>query len=892
MKLIDEKRILINTNFSDKKDVFKHIADLAYKNGDITDAKILTSDLTKREVQFSTGLEDQFAIPHAISETVLTPKIYIIINEKNIKWKTLDQKDIVKYIFAILVPKKTSNLHLKILAAIATKMNDPKFKELIKQGAKLDIIKEINNIKLVDDATKKLPKDNLIKPTLKIVGVTSCAAGIAHTYMARDRILKACAENNWDCKIETRGTIGPEHVLSKQDIIDADIVFIASDLKIDMNQFKGKFLIESDTNQAIRNAEKLIKKGIHNKNNPQPKATKASTKGGDTFDDNVIFNLSSKTKNKAMQALMTAIGYMLPVTIAGGILMAIPNIIAAHSINTKTGAGAADAWNFVGQPFLHGWFIVGKMGLTLMLPIFGMYLAYAIAGRSAMPAALIGTFLINDSTTLKIFLPSFISDYFKKQGHGTLNSFSPQAGFLGAIVIGFFVGYLVQGMKWINWPKLFKPVIPIMIIPVLSTFITYVFTVYVAAIPLIFLMFEFFKILHQANTVSPFILPLIGMVFAGMIAFDLGGPLNKTAYVVALAIFTTSITNMAKNHQTFTSLPYSDFAPQAAVNAAIGVPPIGAWLATILFKRKFSNAEIQTGKAALGMGLVGISEGAIPFAITNPVKAITANVVGAVCAGAIVVLFQCRYIAGLGSPLGTFLGYIPAGRFTYIGWLIGTISGSVITALIFGFWRPRVVEYEETYEANKNAKATFYTANNLNTKAQIFKYNTISLSKKFGISLVHLANPRNWLRDPQMYGDKTEYKINKYKEKSLMLLKRIQEKTTNYEELVVGFNKLILVEKSDRSKKRFQTLSDHNQAKASKSNNLFKSLKVIENYRLNNRINKLQKIALIDIKPLIKKEHYKIKVNNLKLTLSQTKKTDKQTKIKNQINQLNQKINN
>ncbi len=892
MKLIDRSQILINTDFKLKTDIFKAIAQLAFKNGDIKDADVLEADLLQRESQISTGLEAGFAIPHAISETVLAPKIYIIINKDYLKWKTLDNKNIVKYIFTILVPKKASNVHLKILAALAVKMNDPKFRTLIKSGDQLKIIDIINNFKLTDEAD--LAKDVLeanenSKATIKIVGVTSCAAGIAHTYMARDRILDACKKNNWACKIETRGTIGPEHVLTKADIAEADIVYIASDMKIDLNQFKDKHILESDTNQAIRNAEALIKKAIKQKAHP-PK--KSANDKADNFDDNVIFNLSSKTKSKAMQALMTAIGYMLPITIAGGILMSIPNIIAAHSINTKTGAGASNAWDFVGQPFLHGWFIVGQFGLKLMLPIFGMYLAWAIAGRSAMPAALIGTYLINDSTTLKLFLPAFISDYFKGQGSVAANGFSPQAGFLGAIVIGFFVGYLVQAMKWINWPKMFKPVIPIMIIPVLSTFITYVFTIYVAAIPLIFIMFEFFKMLHSANNVSPLILPLIGMLFAGMIAFDLGGPLNKTAYVVAMAIFTTAITNMGKDHQTFTSLPYSDFAPQAAVNAAIGVPPLGAWLATILFKRKFSNAEIQTGKAAFGMGLVGISEGAIPFAITNPIKAITANVVGAVTAGAIVVLFQCRYIAGLGSPLGTFLGYIPAGRFTYIGWIIGTVSGSVVTALIFGFWRPRVVEYEQTYQTNKNAQNAFYKSQNLHTKWAIFSYNFKKLSKIFGISLLHLTNPKNWIRDPQMHGDPIEYKVNKYKQKSLSTLKKLQDKIDNANQLVIGFEKLITIEESTSSHKRLQKLADNNKLKATRFSNNFKSIKTIANYRLDNYLKKIKNETLIDIKPLIKIERIKIKIVNLELLLKNSTNQKRQTKIQQKILNLKTAISN
>ena len=853
MNLINEKKIIVNTLFKNKEEIFKHISQMAFKHGDSLNAKTLEDDFNKRESQLSTGLENEFAIPHAISASVTRPTIYIVINKNEIPWKTLDNKDKVKYVFALLVPKKATNIHLKLLAAVATKLNSDKFKKLIINHKVKLIVEEINNISL-QEATKKLEKNNyqeVHESALKIVGVTSCAAGIAHTYMARDRIMEACKKNAWACKIETRGTIGPENILSKADIEEADIVFIASDLKIDLNQFAGKHIINTDTNNAIRNATTLINKAIKNKINNSIPTSKI--KKGDHFDDNVIFNLGDKAKNKLMQALMTAIGYMLPITIAGGILMAIPNIYAAHNAAQHVNDLHYNAWDFVGHPFMHGWFIVGTMGLKLMLPIFGMYLAYSIAGRSAMAAALIGTYLINDASTMKIFLPQFITDYLNGQGGNAGSNFSPQAGFLGAIIIGLFVGYLVQAMKWVNWPKMFKPVIPILIIPVLSTFITYVFTVYVAAIPLIFIMFEFFKMLHSASNVSPVLLPLIGMLFAGMIAFDLGGPLNKTAYVVALAIYTTAINNMSVNHESFTSLPYSDFAPQAAVNAAIGVPPLGAWLATVLFRKKFSNAERQTGQAAFGMGLVGISEGAIPFAITNPIKAITANVVGAVCAGGIVVAFQCRYIAGLGSPLGTFLGYIPAGRFTYIGWLIGTISGSLITALIFGFWRPKVVEYEEAFQQRQAKKETFYKNKHLKNKKEIFKYNFLKLMKNFGHNFIMFLNLKNWIRDPQMHGDPFEYKIEKYKQNSLMKLKKRKNKIERIEKIITGFGKLIIFEKSEHAKNRFIALRDKNNHKLLKLNKEYQTYKELMTKSLVEYTDKINAKALKQQQKITKK---------------------------------------
>ncbi len=859
INLINKNKIIVNGDFKSKTDIFKKIAQLAFENKDAKNQDQLEKSLIARENEISTGLEKGFAIPHAISDTVLHPAVYIIINKHDIDWKTIDNTNKVKYIFCLLVPKKASDEHLKLLAALAVKMNDDKFCELIKKGKSTKIIDIINNIEIDkkpkkqklaksnQGSTKKSKKDSAENEEF-IIGVTSCAAGIAHTYMAKDKLVQACEKNGWKHKFETRGTIGPENVLTKQEIQKATLVVIASDLAIDMNQFKGKKIIEVDTNAAIRNAEAVIKKGLSNKT----KVHDGSSKNSD--DDNMIFNLSSKNKNPIMKALMTAIGYMIPITITGGILMAIPDIIAAHGSGANNGTGG---WHFPNH-FVAGWFQVGAIGLKLMLPIFGMYLAFAIAGRSAMPAGLIGTYLINDTSVLKIALPKAITDLLDNLNGG---AFNVQAGFLGAIAVGFFAGYLVRGIKWINFPKILKPVVPIMVIPVLSTFITYIFVIYVAALPLTFIMSEFYTVLHKSSGASKFVLPLIGMLFAAMIALDLGGPFNKTALLVGTAIFTSAL---IPHGATPLNINYSDIAPQTATQAAISVPPLGAWLATVLFRKKFSVQERTTGKAAFGMGLVGISEGAIPFAITNPLRAVCANVIGAAVSGGMVVLFGCRFVAGLGSPIGTFAGYIPS-DVPYAGWIISVMTGATITALIFGFSRPRVVEYEEAYILEQNVKNAEYRKQGLTTKGSIFKFNSINISKAIGYAGLSLINPKKWLRDPNLSGDPETYKINKCKNVEVVFLEKYNTKIENFKNINIGFDTLIAKDVSEKGRNRLLKSRARNNDKLVKLETYFTDKKIQVSEKIEIRINKI-------------KTHYqKIKENEIK------KEQQKQNQIKNQI---------
>ncbi len=872
-KIISKDQIIINSNFESINEIFHKISTLAVENGVASDQKVLEKALKDREAQTPTGLEKGFAIPHAISDTVKKPTVYIIINKKEIDWKTIDNTNKVKYVFCLLVPKKATDAHLKLLAALAVRMNDDQFCKLI-TNAKVDqIIDTINKIDIEKDSKEETKNTKKSKTTSKefIIGVTSCAAGIAHTYMAKDKLVQACEKNGWKHKIETRGSIGPENVLTRDDIEKATLVVIASDLKIDLQQFKGKKIIEVDTNAAIRNSEQIINRGLKSKNISQ------SANQGNSDDDNMIFNLSSKNKNPIMKALMTAIGYMIPITITGGILMAIPDIIAAHGSAANGGQGG---WHFPNH-FIAGWFQVGAVGLKLMLPIFGMYLAYAIAGRSAMPAGLIGTYVINDPSILKQALPQKITDWLDHlNGVNTAGGFNVQAGFLGAIAVGFFVGYLVQGLKWINFPKIIKPVVPIMVIPVLSTFITYVFVIYVAALPLTFIMSEFFILLHKSSHASQVVLPLIGMLFAAMIAFDLGGPFNKTALLVATAIFVSAVNQFPTNGESFKTMSYSDIVPQTATQAAISVPPLGAWIATVLFKKKFSVQERTTGKAAFGMGLVGISEGAIPFAITNPLRAVLANVIGAAVAGGMVVLFGCRFVAGLGSPIGTFAGYIPS-QVPYAGWILSTLTGSIITALIFGFSRPRVVEYEEVYNEEKvirtNAKNLTYKQNKISTTGGKIWYELKVVFKIIFMIILTLLNPKKWFKDPKLVGDPITYKINKSNALEGIFNEKYQTKITNLKNVNSGFDLLIEKDQSETGKKRLIKNRNRNNIKLLKLENLYAMKKVIINFKT---INKIKKLTI-----------QKSTKNKNKLTIQKsTKKKNKfsinKTEYKNMINKL------
>ena len=538
----------------------------------------------------------------------------------------------------------------------------------------------------------------------KIVAVTACAAGIAHTYMAAESLEKAAKKAGYKIKVETQGSIGAENVLTEKDIETADVVIIAADINIDLMRFSGKRILSVKSIDAIKAPEALIKRAYDEAKVFGAKGTKV---GKVTL---------GKTENNFVKHIMSGISYMTPMVIASGILLAIANIFAFQANEL----GQIVNWGFDKTTqmgfFMSKLFEVGQIGFKLMIPLFAAFVANSIADKPAIAPAMIGAYLVNDATYL-----------------GTQTG----GGFLGAILVAFIVGYLVKGLKKIKWPKILQPLLAIMIIPLIATFAIMVIVTYLIGNPIAGLMDSLYSGLTTLNETfagAPFI---IGAIIGGMIGFDFGGPVNKTALIFGTAVYTDTVAKFG--------IANANFVPQTATQAAISVAPLGIWLASVLFKNKFTKNEKISASSAFGMGMVGVTEGAIPFAASNPVQMITASVAGSALAGGLASITGCKFYGGIGSPLGAVIGYIEQ-PVPFITWILCIFAGILVTALIIGFWRKPVCEEEEEYievepnevieESIVESKELFsedhiYIDENSTTQDEAFKF-IASIAKKHG----------------------------------------------------------------------------------------------------------------------------------------------------------------
>ncbi len=503
---------------------------------------------------------------------------------------------------------------------------------------------------------------------MKIVAITSCAAGISHTFMAEEALLKVAENTDDEIRVETQGNIGTQTPLTASEIEQADLVIIASDVTISLARFAGKKVYQTSTNDVIADAQAVVTTAKTKAEVPLQSIAQAkgTTVGGVT--------IGTSKNNAFFRHTMSGVGYMIPMATCG-LLLALANIFA---FNTDA-AGHLVNWGFDQKTalgyFMAHLFQVGKVGFTLMIPLFAGFVANSIADRPAIAPAMIGAYIAND--------PAFL---------GTKTGGS----FLAALLIAFIVGYFVLWLKRVPWPKILQPSVPIMIIPVISTFCVFVFVLYGIGKPISLAMDAMYHGLNVLVTQYQGSSFLIGAVIGGMIGFDFGGPINKTAYVFSTAVYVDTLGQYG--------VQGANLLPYTAVQAAISIAPLGVFVASRLFKNKFSSDEKNTANAACAMGLVGVSEGAIPFAAAHPLQMIVASVCGSALAGGLVGLFNIKNYGGLGSPLGTIIGYVEQ-PWPILSWVLCTGAGILLTAVIIGLWRTKAqrVVTEESENSEKEA---------------------------------------------------------------------------------------------------------------------------------------------------------------------------------------------
>lgn len=463
---------------------------------------------------------------------------------------------------------------------------------------------------------------------LKLLAVTACPTGIAHTYMAAEKLQQAADELGVDMKVETQGSIGAENVLSDNDVKEADGIIIAADKEVDRERFAGKRVLSTGVADGIHRPKELIERV---RTAPVQAGTAPAGGGGAG---------GGRERSAAYKALMNGVSHMIPFVVVGGLLLAVSIALGGHSSSEGITFDEGSFWFYVNA--------LGTLGFTLMLPIFSGYIAYALGDRPALVPGMIGGFLAADATTI-----------YKADAN---------AGFLGAIATGFLAGYLVVWIKKVKVPKFVQPIMPIIVIPIVSTLALGLFYIYVIGQPI---SWVFTHLTSWLNGMTGSSAVLLGAIIGLMIAFDMGGPVNKTAFLVAVGLIGTNNTVMG----------------MAA--AAIPVMPLGQGLATQLRRKLYSDQERETGIAALFMGCFGISEGAIPFAAARPAQVIPANMLGGAVAGAVAGIAGVTNSVPHGGPIVSVFGAVGGVGMFFVAIAAGTVVTALTTNALIGLKQRR-----------------------------------------------------------------------------------------------------------------------------------------------------------------------------------------------------------
>lgn len=453
----------------------------------------------------------------------------------------------------------------------------------------------------------------------KILAVTACPTGIAHTYMAAEALQQAAQEKNISFKVETRGALGVENELSETEIADAHCIIVAAEIDVDAGRFEGKSVITVPIGEAIRNPGGLLDEALSKEAAPQElreqvEQTKAKR---------------APQRKGPYKHLMNGVSHMLPLVVAGGLIIALSFVFGINAFKEEGTLPAALMSIGSGAAF------------ALMVPILSGFIAFSIAEKPGLAPGLVGGMLAAQNG----------------------------AGFLGGIISGFLAGYIAVLLRnWIKLPKNFEGLKPILIIPLLGTLITGLLMIYVIGGPVKAIMDALTSWLSGMGTTNAV---LLGLILGAMMAFDMGGPLNKAAYTFSIGLLSTNITG-----------------PMAATMAAGMVPPLGLWLATMLAPKKYNNEEREAGKAAAVLGLSFITEGAIPFAAADPVRVIPSIVAGSAITGALSMAFGATLAAPHG---GLFVLLIPNAVTQPLLYLLSIVIGTVVTAVLLNILKKEKV---------------------------------------------------------------------------------------------------------------------------------------------------------------------------------------------------------
>lgn len=629
--LLKKESISLNRELSSKSEAIDALIDLQEKAGNLNDKEEYKKGILAREEQGSTAIGNGIAIPHAKTSAVAHPGLSAVTAPSGVDYNALDGKP-SNLLFMIAAPED-GDLHLEVLSRLMTMLMDETFRnELLSAKTADEFISVIDRKEAEKYPENPVPAAK--KEGYRILAVTACPTGIAHTYMAAEALEKAGEEMGIPLKAETNGSGGAKNVLTKEEIAAADGIIIAADKSVEMGRFDGKKLISVKVSDGIKKPKELIER-VMSDSAPVYHHTGAKSSEKDT--DTEGFG------RKIYKHLMNGVSNMLPFVVAGGIFIAL-----AFLIDTLMGA-PQDANFGTNSPVAAFFKTIGGYAFNFMIPVLSAFIAKSIADRPGFLVGLVGGLLATTGSTF------------------TAVGGDVPSGFLGALFAGFVGGYLMLGVEKLlsKLPKSLEGIKPVLIFPLVG--IGLIAVIMCAVNPIMgMLNTGLTNLLHSMGSTSKV---LLGVVLGAMMSTDMGGPFNKAAYVFGTAAITSG-----------------NYDIMAAVMVGGMVPPLAIALATTFFKKKFTAQERKSGPVNYILGLSFITEGAIPYAASDPLRVIPACMIGAGLAGGLSMLFKCTLMA----PHGGIFVFAVVGNWPY--YLLALAAGSVVSMLLLGLFKKKVKE--------------------------------------------------------------------------------------------------------------------------------------------------------------------------------------------------------
>lgn len=670
--LLDDRSILLDGRVADKKAALDRMVELMDASGKLRDKETYRQGVYAREQEGSTGIGEGIAIPHCKSDAVIKPGLAAMVVKDGVEFESLDGQP-AHLFFLIAAPNTEDNVHLDVLSRLSVLLMDEDFTNKLRQATSVSEFKQI-----IEEAEKGSENegDTAVERADSehyIVAVTGCPTGIAHTYMAAEALEKKAKELGYSIKVETRGAGGAKNVLTADEIERADGIIVAADTQVPMDRFQGKPTVVTKVADGINKPEELLREIVDGK-------APLYEGGGETAPKEEIAEKEG-IGHATYKHLMSGVSHMLPFVIGGGIMIAI-----AFLIDTLCGYGGTGGGNFGTCTPLSALFkYIGDFSMGLMVPVLAGYIAYSIADRPGLAVGFTGGLLAaNGNAVLAKYVfaneslggfSKFISN-FAFVGENGGNTVS---GFLGGIAAGFVAGFIVLGLKKLcsKLPDSLKGIKPTLIYPLVGIFLIGILMTMVFN-PLIGLINT--GLSNMLTSISDAgMITVLGLILGAMMAIDMGGPINKAAYVFGSGMLATASQMMAQGAQASDPAVQACYMAMASIMVGGMVPPVGIAAACKLFPRKFTKAEQGSTVSNIVMGCSFITEGAIPFAASDPLHVIPCTMAGAGVAGLLSALFGCTLMAPHG---GVFVFATVGQPLLYIvAWLVG----SAVTAVMLGF---------------------------------------------------------------------------------------------------------------------------------------------------------------------------------------------------------------